>query len=130
MVTKSELSTNKKQFKSFATGHTYDIPQFITCTATNIIYVVECRKCGKQYVGKTTNSFKSRMSAHRSAIGRSASSLARHFEGPGHSSSDFLAFAIEKVIGGDVFTLGARERMWIDRLDTISRGLNTNRTHK
>ena len=70
------------------------------------------------------------MNAHRSAIGKSGSALARHFEAAGHSLSDFSAFAIEIVVGGDVFTLGARERMWIDRLDTISRGINTNRTHK
>mgnify|MGYP000492246596 FL=1 len=123
-------SESKKKFKSFATGLSYDITQNITCTNSNIIYVVECRKCGRQYVGKTVNTFKARMNSHRSAIGKSTSALAKHFESTGHSSRDFMAYAIEIVVGGDVFTLGARERMWIDRLDTISRGLNSNRTHK
>ena len=36
-------------------------------------------------------------------------------------------FAIE-VVKGDVFTLEARERYWIDKLCTITRGLNSNRT--
>ena len=47
---------------------------------------------------------------------------------PGHGIENFLAFAIEKVVG-DVFILGARERHWIDTLDVISTGLNTNRTN-
>ena len=70
------------------------------------------------------------MNAHRSAIGKASSALGKHFESPGHSTKDFMAYAIEIVVGGDVFTLGARERFWIDRLDTISRGLNSNRTHR
>jgi len=123
-------SGNKKSFRCFASNQTFDITQNISCNDANLIYVVECRKCSKQYVGKTTSAFKTRMNAHRSAIGKSGTSLARHFESAGHSSQDFFAYGIEIVVGRDPFILGARERMWIDRLDTISRGLNCNRTHK
>jgi len=70
------------------------------------------------------------MNSHRAGIGKGQSALARHFEGPGHTSRDFSCFAIELVRGGDVFTLGARERLWIDKMDTVMNGLNTNRTHK
>ena len=87
-------------------------------------------KCDLQYVGKTKSEFKTRMNSHRAGIGKGQSALARHFEGPGHTSRDFSCFAIELVRGGDVFTLGARERLWIDKMDTVMNGLNTNRTHK
>ena len=51
--------------------------------------------------------------------------LYQHFSG--HSVNDKKFFAIE-VVKGDVFTLEARERYWIDKLCTITRGLNSNRT--
>ena len=123
-------SENKTKFRCTATGETIQISGLITCTDIGVVYVIECRKCAKQYVGKTKGEFKTRMNSHRSMIGKGTSSLARHFEGPGHSSRDFSCFGIELVRGGDVFTLGARERFWIDRLDTIANGLNTNRTNK
>jgi len=129
-VTCIHSSGNRDKFRATATGKTFEIRQRITCTDINLIYVVECAKCLAQYVGKTKGAFKTRMNAHRSSIGKGTSSLGQHFEGPGHTSRDFTCFAIEIVRGGDIFTLGARERLWIDRLDTVSRGLNSYRTHK
>ena len=117
-----------KSFKCSATGEICHIKQAINCLDQNIIYVICCKKCDTQYVGKTTGTFRARMDAHRSKINCSADTkLASHFRSRGHSLHHFLAFPIEKV-SGDVFTILARERYWIDRLDVISRGLNTNRT--
>ena len=53
--------------------------------------------------------------------------LYTHFSSGGHSANDMLFYAIETVQGDD-FTLQARERHWIDKLCTIPRGLNQNRT--
>ena len=55
------------------------------------------------------------------------SKLYRHFATNGHSHADMLIFGIEKV-HGDAFVLAARERYYIDKLETIYRGLNSNRT--
>ena len=51
----------------------------------------------------------------------------QHFSSNVHSVNNMKFFAIE-VVKGDVFTLEARERYWIDKLCTITRGLNSNRT--
>ena len=64
---------------------------------------------------------------HRNSIGTSSSGVALHFEKRGHSSHNFTCFAIEKVVG-DCFVLAARERFYIDKMDVISKGMNTHRT--
>ena len=70
------------------------------------------------------------MDAHRSAIrGCSDTTVARHFNLPGHDLHHFFAFPIEVVPGGDPFVIGARERHWINKLDVIARGINSNRTY-
>ena len=53
----------------------------------------------------------------------------KHFSSNGHGVNDMKFFAIDVVkLKGDVFKLKASERYWIDKLCTITRGLNTNRT--
>ena len=121
-------SENTRYFKCSATGESFEIKQPLNCLDTNVIYVVCCRKCRIQYVGKTTGTFRARMDAHRCKINGSAdSSLASHFKSRGHNLHHFLAFPVEKV-HGDQFTILARERYWINKLDVIAKGLNTNRT--
>ena len=41
--------------KSHSTGRNVTIPATTTCTSVNIIYIIECRRCGIQYVGQTSN---------------------------------------------------------------------------
>ena len=76
----------------------YDVHQTIVCTDSNIVYVVECRRCHLQYVKNTTSTFKVRMNAHRSAP-------AKHFESPGNRLSDSSTFAMEIVVGGEGYVI-------------------------
>ena len=124
-----KYSRNMKQFKCTATGQIHTIEQAINCEDSNVIYVIECLLCKQQYVGRTSNVFRIRMNAHRSSIGKSQTTVARHFEKPGHKLHHFFCFAIE-IVSGDIFTLAARERMYIDKLDVVSRGINATRTNK
>lgn len=129
-------SKSRTSFKVKATGKTKTINQKITCQDTNVIYCIECEKCGLQYVGKTKNSFKTRCNQHSYAVRhfdakekeKNNGPVAEHFNKPGHSSDNMHFFAFEKVISIDPFTLGTRERYHIDDMDVISKGLNRNRT--
>ena len=56
-----------KQFKPKVTGESYKIRQRIDCSGKDVIYLVECRKCGKQGVGSTED-FKLRISNYISHI--------------------------------------------------------------
>ena len=121
-------SKNINEFKVTATGETIQINQKITCTDSNVIYCIQCKKCNLQYVGKTTSQFKSRAIGHRSSVQMKKGPVGEHFSSPGHKSADMLMFAFEKVIKNDPFTVSARERFYIDKMDVIRNGLNKNRT--
>ena len=58
---------------------------------------------------------------------RSTSKMYSHFSTNGHTSKDMRIYAIEEVFG-DEFTLQARERFYINKADTVRKGLNTYRT--
>ena len=37
-----------------------------TCKTSNVIYLIECKKCRKQYVGEAENALHLQMNGHRS----------------------------------------------------------------
>ena len=134
--TTCKRSTHMNQFVSSATKKTYQITENLSCKDTNVIYIVECKKCQKrpQYVGKSTRCLMVRGREHITAIdkgnfmGTSASGkMYEHFTSNGHSSRDMLIYAIEAV-HGDPVTTTVRERFWMQVLDTCRRGLNTNKS--
>ena len=55
-------------FSSFQTNKVYHIRQRLTCSSTNIVYLVNCNKCKLQYVGSTTTEFKVRFRNHKSSM--------------------------------------------------------------
>ena len=47
---------------------THQLRVTATCKTTNIIYVIECQRCGKQYVGETEQALHERVNSHRSEV--------------------------------------------------------------
>ena len=124
-------SKNRFWFKNRATGEQVLIPQDTSCKDKRVIYMIECRKCGVQYIGKTVQSLSVRGRQHIQAVESLCltqnNKLYTHFTTRGHNHSDMLFFVIERVQGDD-FVLASRERFHMDRFQTIYKGLNTNRT--
>ena len=82
------------------TGETPAIKQHITCKSNNLTYMIECKKCKKQYIGETKRSLRERFTEHRQATNNSdhASALAAvptHFNLPSHSVKDMLLTPLE-----------------------------------
>ena len=147
-------SDNKDQFSVTATGEKIKISQKITCTDKNVICCIQCKKCQMQYVGKTISKFKTRAACHIRNVEnaqeqkkkhqqslknnpkekieppKNAGPVGEHFTQKNHSISDMLFFAFEKVVNGDIFIVGARERFYIDKMDVLRKGINKNRTNK
>ena len=78
----------KDVFSSTITNREYPIinhnPTPLTCSSSNIIYLISCRKCGIQYVGETAQPLNKRMNNHRTAIrGKKNTILHEHFRGEG-----------------------------------------------
>ena len=55
------------EFICHSTKPKYKIRGFLTCNTNNIIYLIACNCCGKQYIGSAT-SFKERFRIHKSDI--------------------------------------------------------------
>ena len=130
-------SENRQEFTCHATKEVFKIDKFITCKTRNVIYICECARCGLQSVGKTSQTLQARGGQHRRAVDKGTeknshtAKMYEHFQKRGHSVSDMRFFAIEAVQGrfkNDEDTLSVRERVWIDRLQTINYGLNTYHT--
>ena len=82
-------------------------------------------------MGKSIQTLMNRGRQHLQQIQNSTtpkeSKLYKHFSTHGHSHADMLIHGIE-LVHGDDFVLAARERFWIDKLQTTYKGLNSYRT--
>ena len=54
-------------FTCFATKRKYKTKDILKCDSRNVIYLINCKFCGKQYVGPATG-FKERFKIHKSDI--------------------------------------------------------------
>ena len=56
---------NPTQIVKSASGETIKLRCNTSCKTTNIVYLITCTKCGKQYVGETGDHVNQRMNDHR-----------------------------------------------------------------
>ena len=115
---------------STVTGHTHKIRQHIHCNASNLIYVITCNTCKKQYTGQTSNKLRRRINNHKSAIRRpdTEESVGAHFQEPGHTINDLKVQVVELIPTGPEQRkrLDRAESFWMRRLQThaTTGGLN------
>ena len=115
-------------FSSSTTQEKFTIRQDVSCTSSNIVYLLFCDMCAQsQYVGETKNTLKTRFYLHRSHISRNQGThVTRHFQKENHSLANMKCLVIETVFAKDVTSRRRRERFWIEKLQTVHpRGLNT-----
>ena len=106
-----------RAFVSKNTGRTYKIKQEVTCTSSFVIYLASCKKCGGQYVGKSTQQFRRRHSGHKQEIKNLIGGLGHHYGGPkGCGYSNISIQIIEKIAEGDHAELAKREVFWQNQL--------------
>ena len=102
-----------KYFCSTNTQKTYQIMQRLDCDSSFLIYLATCLRCGGQYVGKSTTSFKKRHSNHKKEIETGRGGLGNHFGGERACSYQDIQFIlIEGVKEGDKKLLERREKFW------------------
>ena len=57
------------EVKSHSTGEVIKLHVSATCKSSDLrVYVIACKRCGKQYVGETEQALHERMNSHRSDI--------------------------------------------------------------
>ena len=115
------------RFDSATTGETFHVRATANCKTRNVVYLIECRICNKQYVGETENALHLRMNGHRSDYNRKLSDkpVARHFNSVGHTFDDLSVMVIEQLWKDDASRRKLRESYWIHTLGSLTpQGLN------
>eukprot|EP00731_Ephydatia_muelleri_P027522 Em0019g395a len=124
------LLTNTSVRSRLSRRQHYIYGQF-TCHTRRLVYLLQCAKCHKQYVGQTINSLAQRASRHLQVIRqKGCMKLQLHFNNDGHTPKDvrFLPLA---TVSDDLtpseaeIQLKSVETMWIQRLGSMQPiGLN------
>lgn len=111
---------------NFSAGKSFFAARDGTRLTTNCVYLLECRKCHKQYVGETGNSLRTRLYAHYHNIRRGRKMdtiLVRHFRD--HGLTNMKAAVLDSDVSWSRPMRLYKERCWITRLNSWApRGLN------
>ena len=131
------IKTNS--FTSVVTQKTYKIFHNSNCRSMNVIYLLECVRCNKQYVGKSEWPFNYRLNNYRSRIKSTRYDkllpVEKHFREQHHVFARDARFTIiERIEKEDVDDmtdlLETHEDNWIKRLQTLTpKGFNNKLNH-
>ena len=112
-----------KVVKCTSTGISYPIRHNFCCKSTNLIYVITCTKCKKQYVGLTTKQLNTRINHHRTSIfTKKPIYIAKHFNLPDHTVNNLSVQAIDCTkasTSNSINELKRLESYWIKTLRTL-----------
>ena len=110
---------------SHSTGKSHPCRTKIDCKSHNIVYAIECKRCGMQYVGHTQNTLQSRIRQHfyDMKLPEHQYPTGVHFSKPGHQKEKdalihVLSFCPAPSEGAGKEWRLAVELEWIHRLRT------------
>ncbi|PIK43103.1 hypothetical protein BSL78_20028 [Apostichopus japonicus] len=106
IVESNSITSHSMQLTHKTKGH-------ITCTTTNVIYLISCRVCGIQYVGETKTTLKKRFYGHRSTVNtmKTETPVGEHFNLPNHTINDMSLQGIESLGSRPDLVRISRERL-------------------
>ena len=85
-------------FRCTNNNRRFRIRENLNCESLNVIYVITCDVCQKQYVGHTTQKLADRVNNHMSCIRtRKHTPVSLHFNLPGHSINNLKICPIERL---------------------------------
>ena len=117
---------------SSQTGRTYIVPQGGSCESSNLVYLITCSVCTKQYVGQTLRPLRERLREHFRYITQKTDQqpLGRHFAQPNHNGLQIQVQILEYIqtpprLERTKQLREDREKHWIHQLRSIEPfGLN------
>ena len=103
-----------------------NITDHFDCTTPNVVYCIQCSKCNQLYIGETGRRLGDRIRDHIYNIRKIDLSkpVSRHFNSSNHSISNFFAFGLSIINGGNDCRK-TKEMRLIHTLGTLSpHGIN------
>ena len=109
--------TKISKFTSHHTGKEYKCqnlptPVYLTCEISNIIYLIECTDCGKQYIGETGRPFRNRIYEHIASVKKDRNfetPVSKHFHSANHSHKD-MRFSVIEWLGSETIPTTQEKR--------------------
>ena len=124
--------TESKHFSSSVLCRDFQVKHNLTCSSSDVIYLITCKKCKLQYVGQTSQKCSVRMNSHKFDIKHypnTFTTVAEHFNSKGHSMNDFSFMPIDKINNNWKRLL--METEWMYKLNTVlPDGMNTKLRYK
>ena len=113
----NNLDTNPEFFE-VCSGIKHTVAFEASCKTAKCVYLISCKKCLLQYVGKSKNTTRDRYNGHRGHIrgGTEAACMLHHFTNV-HTLEDMIIKPIE--VCDDNETLLEREKYWTLQLNTV-----------
>ena len=98
--------------------------QQMTCKSTNLIYMIQCKRCKKQYIGETKRTLRERFTEHKQATNNpshtnASAAVPTHFNLPDHSIEDMRLIPLELQPTLNTSRRKAREAYLIHRGQTL-----------
>jgi hypothetical protein len=124
--------SSQGHIQSMLTKQSYRTVNKVSCETKNVIYCLNCTKCGKQYVGETKRSFRIRINEHLGDIRnhRNYKPVAKHFNSRNHTIHCVQSVILETItqnpeLSSTTDHRRSREQYWIYRLRSLDPiGLN------
>ena len=105
------------KFQSTRTQKIYNIRQKVDCDSDWVIYLITCKKCSGQYVGKSKTKFKIRHSNHKQEVKKLIGGLGGHYGGVGGCGYQNMSIQIiEQIDHKNMKNLAMREQFWQNQL--------------
>ena len=106
------------------TGQTITARTDVCCKTTNLIYILICPTCNKQYIGETKRDFQVRYKEHVRTITKNEKQVGKHFNLPNHTNTQKPWAKILQVFTGnpetDTKIRKNSEQKWIHTMRTFT----------
>ena len=125
-ITRRYITDGRTNYTFSATGEIRTIHDHIDCNSKNLIYMIHCLRCNKQYIGETKRRLKDRFNEHRRPVDRPTPSsrptaVSDHFLSDNHSPNDIELIPLELIHSSRDALRKAREAYLIERGQTLER---------
>ena len=119
------ISDGQTSYTFHATGETRPITNHIDCNSKNVIYMIQCNHCSKQYIGETKRRLKDRFNEHCRPVDNPSNSskpatVWEHFFTNDHSANDITLIPLELIKSNRDSVRKARKAYLIERLKLLN----------
>ena len=118
--TRRYFTDGRTNYTFSATAEIRTIHDHIDCNSKNLVYMIHCLPCNKQYIGETKRRVKDRFNEHRRPVDRPTPSsrptaVSDHFLSDNHSPNDIELIPLELIHSSRDALRKAREAYRIER---------------